>query len=1120
MDKMIENQPPVKKLKQATLSFFKAAPVKEMGKVQPNVQSKKRRNSNSLESPSGGTKINKALAPILVIESPNSKASKKRKVSHISDEDKTNEVSSSSEADSASGKHTNGRCCLLDRFVRVLPADVHQEISSTNEVLDVSVEFETDQPEKTLEPEDVPDKLLDTAKVGEDKIIIIDDNSSDSFSKPIADDTHSKVTPSDVVPAMPFSTPAMSDTCQTENEKLLSKTFSLSQINSEENKFTVDASDVNNSTLVDTSVCSENNVSQEAGASVPSEENCTDFDGNISHSSDIASSTPLKSMGKNSSVKAKKRTPKTPSSENSSKKRKSLEKESEKKKKKEERERERMEKKKKIEEEKAEKERLKQEKKLMKEAKEKEKQEHKEKLEKERMEKEKAKEEERKKKEEEKMKKEEEKRKKQLAVEAKLEEKRRKEEEKVKEEEEKKKKEEKTKQVFQKFFIKPKDTPVKQTPTSGMFIPFQVKKDMHLAPIVRRDALSEDKKNTLDLILSSPQNSEKTYLQQLKSGDTKPHRTGRILRHNPKPVADVEVIHDSEILKTVTHQVKLLQFHTDYRPPYYGTWRKQPKISPRNPWKKDESVFDYEVDSDDEWEEEEPGESLSCSDGEEEKGEEVEEEEDDGWMVPHGYLSEGEGCSEDDEITPEKLKRQQLAKAKAWEEEQNRKLQVAPLITVGCFFQHSPSVTMSGDVRLLYEFRAVVLATSTPIPTCLYGSSELEKEELTPLKSPAATTPKGPRKKSVPDEAMPDLIRLVHGNVSGIKRLIREFRIYWFKQLNPTSTVTLSPEKVDKLNVTLGDINDSVNINESLNEAVPCESEEKQKSGGDVINDDGISKRQLELTIASIAVREKRDCFPKNCWYVHEHILKQYNMTDIHLPNSWVYLTAPPKIKGTPNSKSQGTPNNKSHETPKSKTKVTPKLKSHRTPKSKVLETPKSDTNAEVLNESDKTEKEVVLKQPPKDQRSIKDFALSKEELSKKICQPAKSEISKEEISKVNQPQQSTPKDLKKNSNQRSIMEFAKKPKCSEKIAESTDSKLKMKCAVLLDNHLKLNMLATAADTQPSTEGSSSVESMETEECLPVPTSTVKPISSKESEMATGTSNAVDQEKRDYILVE
>ena len=51
---------------------------------------------------------------------------------------------------------------------------------------------------------------------------------------------------------------------------------------------------------------------------------------------------------------------------------------------------------------------------------------------------------------------------------------------------------------------------------------------------------------------------------------------------------DVELIlHDSEAVKKVTHAVKLLQFHTDYRPPYYGTWRKKaPGLSPRNPWKK------------------------------------------------------------------------------------------------------------------------------------------------------------------------------------------------------------------------------------------------------------------------------------------------------------------------------------------------------------------------------------------------------------------------------------------------------------------------------------------------------------------------------------------------------
>lgn len=51
--------------------------------------------------------------------------------------------------------------------------------------------------------------------------------------------------------------------------------------------------------------------------------------------------------------------------------------------------------------------------------------------------------------------------------------------------------------------------------------------------------------------------------------------------------------------------------------------------------------FDYEVDSDDEWEEEEPGESLRGSDDEKDKDEEDPDENDydvdNEFMVPHGY---------------------------------------------------------------------------------------------------------------------------------------------------------------------------------------------------------------------------------------------------------------------------------------------------------------------------------------------------------------------------------------------------------------------------------------------------------------------------------------------------
>ena len=52
---------------------------------------------------------------------------------------------------------------------------------------------------------------------------------------------------------------------------------------------------------------------------------------------------------------------------------------------------------------------------------------------------------------------------------------------------------------------------------------------------------------------------------------------------------DVELLgHDSEVVKKVTYKCKLLQFHMNYRPPYYGTWTKKAKnVGPRTPFKTD-----------------------------------------------------------------------------------------------------------------------------------------------------------------------------------------------------------------------------------------------------------------------------------------------------------------------------------------------------------------------------------------------------------------------------------------------------------------------------------------------------------------------------------------------------
>ena len=90
--------------------------------------------------------------------------------------------------------------------------------------------------------------------------------------------------------------------------------------------------------------------------------------------------------------------------------------------------------------------------------------------------------------------------------------------------------------------------------------------------------------------------------------------------------------------------MKLLQFHDNYRPPYYGTYsKKSSTVTARRPLSKDVNV-DYTFDSDEEWEEDDPGEDLSAMSGEDDddEGEDLEED-GDGFEVPDGYLSADEG---------------------------------------------------------------------------------------------------------------------------------------------------------------------------------------------------------------------------------------------------------------------------------------------------------------------------------------------------------------------------------------------------------------------------------------------------------------------------------------------
>ena len=82
---------------------------------------------------------------------------------------------------------------------------------------------------------------------------------------------------------------------------------------------------------------------------------------------------------------------------------------------------------------------------------------------------------------------------------------------------------------------------------------------------------------------------------------------------------------------------------------------------------------------------------------------------------------------------------------------------------------------------------------------------------------------------------MPDLIRLIHGNLSGLAKLRDLFRRQWtIKCLGKTDITDAELEKCP------------------------------------------ISKRQLERKIQSIAVKEKRGVFDRVRWYVHGNVLSMY----------------------------------------------------------------------------------------------------------------------------------------------------------------------------------------------------------------------------------------------------
>jgi len=104
-----------------------------------------------------------------------------------------------------------------------------------------------------------------------------------------------------------------------------------------------------------------------------------------------------------------------------------------------------------------------------------------------------------------------------------------------------------------------------------------------------------------------------------------------------------------------TFPAKVLIFHEDARPGYYGSWTKNSRIiGPRTPFSRDLLARDYGYDSGEEWEDEGTGDADNVDDDEDEEGEGEDADSDaDSWLVDDDEVEEG--IPDDRDLSPSLL---------------------------------------------------------------------------------------------------------------------------------------------------------------------------------------------------------------------------------------------------------------------------------------------------------------------------------------------------------------------------------------------------------------------------------------------------------------------------------
>jgi len=230
--------------------------------------------------------------------------------------------------------------------------------------------------------------------------------------------------------------------------------------------------------------------------------------------------------------------------------------------------------------------------------------------------------------------------------------------------------------------------------STGPFRPYEPKKNEFLAHPVPQSVKENFSMGCFDSLFEGQYESEELYLKEIKTRT--PFRTKRgplFIRKDTSGDPDIEVVDSKSTSKTksayktnsLVMKFKLIKFAENVRFPYFGTHSKQSKvISGRRPFALDNHWLNYEVDSDEEWEEGGPGESLKGSDDEADPEDDYEIDND--FMVPHGYLSGSEEEHAREEETDVKMGEDGNFREKEMISRKNMKVRRLKPIGIGCLW--------------------------------------------------------------------------------------------------------------------------------------------------------------------------------------------------------------------------------------------------------------------------------------------------------------------------------------------------------------------------------------------------------------------------------------------------